>query len=489
LTKTELANTVRDLFGVSTAPIVALPDEHLGASGFDTDAQTLDMSSQLLDQLFTATGAVAADAVAHSSFLTCQPGAQQSDIACARATLEAKLPLLFRRPVTADEVSDLLAVYQSNQAAGFTSAMQLVLQAALLSPSFLYLTYAQSPNPSDTYSLNDYELASRLSYFLWSSTPDTELRGTAQAGTLSKPEVLQAQTRRMLADPKAVAFIDALGSQWLGLSQLTTALRDPAVYPAWSPALRDAMIQETKAFFRSFLTEDKNLPELLTADYSFLDPTLASHYGIAGVTGQAQKVALPEGSHRTGLLTQGSFLALTSTAERSNPIRRGKWVILQVLCTDLPPRPANVAPIPDTPAAETDVRGELAAHRTNPACAGCHSMMDPIGLGLENYDAIGAYRKTYRDGSPIDPSGELPGGATFKDVPGLVRDLLANGTFNRCITRKVLAYALGRDLSMEDRCTSDQVAAAAVSPQKKLSDLVLAIAASTVFRQREGVTP
>jgi len=255
LTRTEIANSVRDLFGVDAAPVAALPVEQLGASGFDTDAQALDMSSQLLDQYLTATEAVATDVIAHTGFVTCQT----ADAACAQQVLEKQLPRIFRRPVTPDDVADLMTVFTTNQQDGFPTAMQLVLQAALLSPSFLYRTFHEPDpsNPAELYTLDDYELASQLSFFLWSSTPDDELLGKADAGELSEPGVLEAEVRRMLADPKGLALIDAFGAQWLGLAQLATATRNPDLYPAWTPALRTAMAQETQTFMRSFLTRTR----------------------------------------------------------------------------------------------------------------------------------------------------------------------------------------------------------------------------------------
>jgi hypothetical protein len=491
LTKTEFSNTVHDLFGVTPAATAMLPQESMGASGFDNDAQGLTMSSQLLDPYITAAENVATEIITSSpqKFLICQPSPQLTADACARKVLETELPAMFRRPVTPDEVSDLLAVYTANQADGFAPAMKLVLEAALLSPNFLYLTYSDpaAATSADVYSLDNWELASRLSYFFWSSTPDSDLLVAAKAGTLAQPAVYDAQVRRMLTDPKGLALIDAFSSEWLGTSQLPTMTRNPMLYPAWNTALSDAMLAETQAFMRSLLTEDKSLRELLTANYSYLDPTLAAYYQIPGVTGTGlQKVTLPPASHRGGLLTQATFLTLTATSERSNPIRRGRWVLIEALCGELPPKPAMVPTLPNTGAAEGNVRMQLAEHRTNPACAGCHTLMDPIGLGLENFDAIGAYRQTYRDGSAIDPAGKLPSGTTFSTPAELEQALVASGDFDRCMTRKLLSYAVNRNLTADDQCVADALAKADVGPDQKLSTVLTGIAHSAPFQQREG---
>jgi hypothetical protein len=489
LTKTEYSNTVRDLFGVTAAATAMLPDEAMGASGFDNDAQGLTMSSQLLDPYMTAAANVANEVITNApqKFLVCQPSAQLTAEACVRKVLETELPILFRRPATADEVNDLSAVYTANQADGFTSAMKTVLEAALLSPNFLYLTYSDPVGSAGVYSFNDYELASRLSYFFWSTTPDADLLAAAKAGTLSQQATYDAEVRRMLAAPKGVALIDAFSAQWLGTSQLPTMTRNPMLYPAWSPMLADAMLAETQAFMRSLLTEDKSIRELMTAQYSYLNPTLATYYQIPGITGTGmQKVMLPASSHRGGLLTQATFLTLTSTSERSNPIRRGRWVLIQALCGELPPKPAMVPALPNTGASEGNVRMQLADHRTNPACAGCHTLMDPIGLGLENYDAVGAYRQTYRDGSSIDPAGKLPGGSTFNTPGELEQALVQDGDFDRCMTRKILSYAVNRNLTDDDQCVADAIAKQDVGPDQKLSTLLLAIAHSAPFQQREG---
>lgn len=397
----------------------------------------------------------------------------------------------FRRPATDEEVDRLCAMAEGVRRDGgsYEEGIQLAIQAVLCSPSFLYRPeFGASGASAGVIPLGDFELASRLSFFLWSSMPDQELFRAAWDGRLSDPAVLEAQARRMLKDPRAQALVDGFAGQWLQIGKLDGATPDPVRYPRFNERLRRAMATETRLFVRSVMEEDRSILDLLDADYTFLNDRLARIYEIEGVEGEEfRRVALPPGSRRGGLLTQASILTSTSNPTRTSPVKRGRWILEQILGTPPPPPP------PDVPALEEGsaelhgtVRERMAQHRTNPGCASCHERMDPLGLGFENYDGIGVFRET--DGSaPIDASGELPSGETFRGAEDLKALLKSRSSeFARCLSEKLMTYALGRGLEYYDRCAVDEVVAALPDDGYKFSRVVVGIVTSDPFRTREA---
>ncbi|MDB6025788.1 MAG: Protein of unknown function (DUF1587)/Protein of unknown function (DUF1592)/Protein of unknown [Verrucomicrobiales bacterium] len=397
----------------------------------------------------------------------------------------------YRRPATKDEIKRLLQFYSLGMKNGehFEGSVQLALQAVLVSPGFLFRGEFQ-PQPNDSseiHRIDDFALASRLSYFLWSSMPDKKLFAEAKNHTLQKN--LVSEVERMLKDPKADALSENFCGQWLQLRHLRQAAPDSDEFPSFDESLRVAMEDETQLFFASILKEDRSVLDFLAADYTFLNQRLASHYQIKGVTGENfQRVHL-EGSERGGLLSQASILTLTSNPNRTSPVKRGKWILENLLGTAPPPPPPDIPPLDDKkgPTVSTSLRQRLEEHRKNPACASCHARMDPIGFALENFDAIGSWRTM--DGKfPVDASGEFATGEKIDGVGALRKFLLEKrrDEFVRCLAEKMLTYALGRGLEVYDRCAVDEIVARMARNEFRFSSLILAITESQPFQFRRG---
>jgi hypothetical protein len=359
-----------------------------------------------------------------------QPG--HHTLACARTNLADLARRAYRRPVTDDEVDGLMHFVQ--MADTIDEGMQLALEAILISPRFLFRI-------EPAVHLDNFQLASRLSYFLWSSMPDDELLQLAAQGRLRDPEVLHAQIRRMLLDPKSRALVENFGGQWLQIRNLDSLQPDPARFPEFTSELRRDMQQETRLFFQSIIRDDRPVADFLSAKYTFLNPRLAAFYGIPNVEGaQFRRVDLPPDSHRGGILTQASVLTVSSYPARTSPVIRGKWILENLFDSPPPPPPPNVPKLDETALGATvTVRQRLEEHRANPACKGCHDRMDPLGFSLENYDAIGHWR-THDGDLPIDAG----------DGPDALKRLLLNDQdqFARCLASKLMTYALGRKASV-----------------------------------------
>jgi hypothetical protein len=389
------------------------------------------------------------------------------------------------------------------------AGIQLALRAVLASPNFLFrieldpLPPKIDPKAKEAevkeaeakareaetrpFTISDWELASRLSYFLWSSMPDEELFRLARARKLHEPSVLEAQTRRMLKDAKARALVDNFAFQWLQLRNLKSFFPDPGRFPNFTEALRSAMQKETEECFAYIIREDRSALEMLSADYTFVNERLANHYGIEGVEGfEFRKVSLKD-SPRGGLLTQASVLAVTSNPTRTSPVKRGKWVLENLLGATIPPPPPGVQELKDDkPGAELTgtLRQRMEQHRTNPSCASCHERMDPLGFGLENFDAVGAWR-TLEGKEKIDASGVLPGGQSFNGPAELKAILLGRkDQFVHCLADKLLTYAIGRGTERTDRCAVDAIARDVAAADYRFSALVLAIVRSEPFQMR-----
>ena len=408
--------------------------------------------------------------------------------ACASKIVAALGRRAYRRPMTGQEQEELVRIAAMVRDSGdsFDESIRVALQAMLMSPNFLFRAEHEVAG-SGAVPVEPHDLASRLSYFLWSSMPDDELMRVADAGTLAKPAVFEAQVRRMLTDPKSEALVDNFVGQWLGLRLLDRRKPDPIHFPTVDDELLDSMLQETTLFARAVIREDRSVLDFLDGRFTFVNGPLARFYGIPGVDGEQYRRVELDGEVRGGILTQGAILTLSSYATRTSPVIRGKWVLENLLGTPPPPPP------PDVPALEeknigvaASLRERLEGHRANPACAVCHVQMDPIGFGLENYDASGAWRD--RDGKfPIDSSGTLPGGTSFKGSKELKQVLRGRADlFTRNLAEKMLTYALGRGLESYDRPTVDAIVQRLGENGYRFSTLVMEIASSRPFRMRRG---
>lgn len=421
------------------------------------------------------------------AILVCNP---ESGEACWTQIMGRLARRAYRRPVTANEVDSLVRFVRLAKADGQSTeqGLQLAIQAMLVSPHFLFRIERDSnPNdPSAVHAISDLELASRLSYFLWSSMPDEPLLQMAEAGKLRQPGALEGQIRRMLADPKAAALADNFAGQWLETRNLDSVKPDPGKFPEWGPELREAMKAETRLFFEHMLRENRPMQEFLSADYTFLNGALAKHYGIEGVEGPEFRRVSVSGQ-RGGILSHGSVLTVSSYPTRTSPVIRGKYVLQNILGTPPPPPPPDVPTLnEESVGSAASLRAQMEKHRTNAVCASCHNRMDVLGFGLENYDAIGRWRT--KDGKfDIDSSGTLPSGKTFT-TPAELRKLLTEDLteFSRCLSEKMLTYALGRGLERYDRRTVDGLVKDVAANGSRFQDLVFAISKSLPFQSRRG---
>ena len=408
----------------------------------------------------------------------------------ARAFLGRFAKRAYRRPVSQDEIQRMvdLARYATQTGASFEESIAIAVQAILTSPHFLY-RWELDPRADDGQTsrpLNDYELASRLSYFLWSSMPDAELFELSDSGALHTPEVLAAQVERMIQDPKAEALVLNFAGQWLQFAGMNSMTPDPDLFPEFDDELRDAMVRESELFFGSIMREDRSITEFLDADYTFVNERLARHYQIEGITGKEfQRVNLGHDSVRGGILTHASFLTLTSNPTRTSPVIRGKWVLEQILGTPPPRPPPDVGELEESKEATeaASLRERMEIHRQKAECATCHAKMDSIGFAFENFDAIGAWRDL--DGRfPIDPSGQLPDGRSFNGPKELIAILKNEETFVRSLIEKMLTFALGRGLEYYDRCAVDNIYAELAADEYRFTVLVQAIVMSDAFQMR-----
>ena len=431
------------------------------------------------------------DTASRRRIFSCHPDRGANDAACAREILSTLARRAYRRPVTADDLETLLSFYRDRRSTdGFEAGIQLALQRMLADPEFIFRVERDPEGvaPHTAYDLSGLTLASRLSFFLWSSIPDETLLDLAVRGELSDPAVLEQQVRRMLADPRSTALIDNFVGQWLLLRNVPNVTPDPNAFPTFDENLREAFRRESELFVESVMREDRSVVDLLGADYTFVNERLAEHYGIPGIYGNRfRRVTLGDG-RRGGLLGHGSLLTVTSYPNRTSPVLRGKWVLENLLGTPPPPPPADVPPLPDRGegGAPATVRELMEQHRKNPVCAGCHASMDPLGFALENFDAIGSWRTTDARIS-IDASGVLPNGAEFEGPSGL-RTLLVNKPeqFVRTLTEKLLAYALGRGVEYYDYPAVRKITRDAADTDYRWSSIVLGIVESTPFQQRSA---
>lgn len=434
------------------------------------------------------------DTPSRRQIFVCRPASAQQEPACAKTIFTNLAHRAFRRPVADADIEPLLHLYEEGRAEGgdFDEGVRRGLQGILVSPDFLFrVEYdPKDATPGSVYRLNDHELASRLSFFLWSSIPDEELLTLADQGKLRDPGVLRAQTRRMMADPKSDALIDNFGGQWLFLRTLANLRPDTDIFTRFDENLRQAFLRETQLFLTHIFRHDRPVLEMLNADYTYLNERLARHYGIPNVYGpQFRQVSLPAGSPRGGLLGQGSMLTVTSYPNRTSVVQRGKWILENLLGAPPPPPPPDVPELKPQAAdgRKLTMREAMEQHRANPVCASCHARMDPIGFALENFDGVGEWRDQ-DGGSPIDGSGRLPNGQEFNGVAGLRRLLADKHTdeFIDTVTEKLMIYALGRGLAPYDRPTVRAVGRQAGERDYRMSAFIEAVVESVPFQMRRA---
>jgi len=477
LNRNEYTATVRDLLNIPVNAGRNLPADGAGGEGFDNAAETLFLSpihaEKYLEAAKIALDYAMKDPKSRAAFLSKEPD--------ARATLSALLPRAFRRPVEQLEVNRYIALFDAAQKRGenYDDSISYAIQAVLISPHFLF----RLEN-----STLDFALASRLSYFLWGGMPDAELLKLAGENKLSDPSVLSAQAIRLLKDQKSVEFAENFVGQWLSIRELGRDIKpDPKVSPEYYDAeIQSGILYEPALFFQEVLIQNEPLTHLLDAPYSVVSNKLARFYNIPSkdLRQQPKRFDMPAGSHRGGLLTMAAVLAVSSYPARTSPVLRGKWILESLLGTPPPPPPPNVPELKEhAGAAPQTLRARLEQHRANPTCAGCHSRIDPLGFGLENYDSLGRWRET-ESGQPIDASGVLPDGTAYIGPVELKRVLLTkkNQVFQN-LTRKLLGYALGRGLTAEDDCAVDQILAVVERNEFRAHTLITEIVRSIPFRQ------
>ncbi len=483
LNAAEYANSLEAVLGVESQVAHNLPAD-APSHGFDNVAAVLTTSPLLLEFYAQATdealdAALGPEGLLRSETASCL--ADHDEARCASELVEQLTTRAWRRPPSTIELARLLAVYDEARALGLDvdGSIGAAMQAVLMSPHFLFRVEGTAPaGESDL--LDAYELASRLSYFLWSAPPDEALLADARSGALLEPEVLEDQARRMLDDPRSVALADNFAAQWLAYRYLDDVFKDTARYPDFTPQLRASMAEEPRLLFLDLLTDNQDLRELLTSDESYIDHHLADLYDLDQPEPGFVRVDLGD-SPRRGVLTQASLLSVLAYPFTTSPARRGSWVLDNLLCAPLAAPPAGVdIPIDGDPASK---REQLEAHRANPACAGCHAAIDPIGLAFEGYDAIGRHR-TSENGLTIETAGTLPSGVEFADPIAMAEAIADDPAFLPCVVQQTMTYALGRGLDARELAEIEGLAVELEERGHGLQELFVLVATSEVFRTR-----
>ena len=495
LTKAEYGNTLHDLFEVDPAIVKELPDEVAGEGYLNTLSplqmeQFLGIADKVLDRALAADGAP--PTAMEKRWFGEAPAAEEDERAAARTVARSLARSAYRRPPSEAELGVLLSVFdlgkQNNLS--YQAALRLMLEAVLVSPQFLFITPApRTEARGGIVPLDDFQLASRLSYLMWATMPDAELSALADEGKLHEPEILKTQVRRLLEDPRARALFDGFGAQWLGLGGLESKTFDLTKFPQLTKEMRQAMYEEARLFFESIVRENRSVVDFVDADYTFLNATLAPLYGLDGlVTGpEMRKVHLAD-RNRGGVLGMPGILATTSMPNRTSAVRRGVWVLEQVLGEEVPPPPPNVPALDkqdkDTVATLT-LRQRTELHRSNAVCANCHKILDPIGFGLENFDAIGRWRDHDDTGGAIDAAGELPGGKHFA-TPEELKAIIAarKDDLAHTLAERLLAYALCRHLEGYDEIIVDQTIESIAKDGYPMQTLITELVTSYPFTHR-----
>lgn len=486
LTRTEYNNTVADLLGDTTKPADDFaPDEEL--LGF---AAGLSVSPLLAEQYMNAAEALSVQATADlPALLGCDPATKSEDT-CANGFIDAFGKGAYRRPLATDERDALRALYMDGKSKyDYRTGIELVMQAVLQSPDFLYrVELGKQTSTPQVVQLTGYEIASRLSYLLWNTTPTPELLAAAAAGELDTPAGIEKHARAMVADPRAHETVRSFHHQWLDLDQLDIKGKDPMVYPEYDDALKASMIEETERYVQDVVFEqDGTVETLLTSRATFIDDKLADLYGMTKPAAAWDSAAL-DGKQRAGLLTQASVLSVYAKSNQSSPVHRGKFVRERLLCQQLSPPPAGLIIVPPDPDPNASTRERFAEHSKNATCAGCHHLMDPIGFGFEHYDGIGRYRDM--DGKfKVDSSGEIKDSrdadGTFDGVIELENKLAQSQEVRECMASEWFVYAFGRSINNDlDTCSREKLFSAFAASGYKIQDLLVALATSDAFRYR-----
>jgi mono/diheme cytochrome c family protein len=440
----------------------------------------------------------AKDTPSRRAIFVCQPTFSADERGCATKILSRMARFAYRRPATNPDVQTLLQFFDDGRRDGgtFDAGIQFALERMLVDPDFLLRVHRDPPSTAhgastqNTYRLSDIEVASRLSFFLWSSIPDERLLAFAEQGQLTNPPTLEKEVRRMLADPRAAdALVNDFAAQWLNLRRVDEVVVDPERYPNYDLSLLQGFQRETELFVGSTLREDRSVVDLLNANYTFVNERLARHYGIPGIYGSRfRRVTLPNPDQRGGLLAEGALLATTSYPDRTSPVLRGKWLLNNIFGLPVPPPPPGVdqnLPESKSGAMPASIRERLAQHRKDPSCASCHSVIDPLGFALENFDVIGGWRTVDESGQPVDASGSTVSGAKVEGLSGLRALLLEQpDQFPRTVTEKLLAYALGRRLEYYDRPAVRKIVRDAAAHDYRWSSIILGIVESPTFLMR-----
>jgi Protein of unknown function (DUF1592)/Protein of unknown function (DUF1588)/Protein of unknown function (DUF1587)/Protein of unknown function (DUF1595)/Protein of unknown function (DUF1585) len=495
LTQSQYNNVVRDLLGDATRPADGFPPDQTTGT-FSNNAASQTVSPLLAQSYQQAAESLAATAITNkSAILPCDP-AKAGEDACAKQFIQTFAKRAYRRPLAQAEVDALVALYTTNrQGATFDNGVQAVLEAVLNSATFLYmpeLGLVDQAKPGNVVPLAPYEMASRLSFFLWNSMPDDALFAAADAGQLATPEQVSAQARRMIADPKAHDATREFFDQWMNLKALAAASKDSATYPAYTTDVKTSMLAETRAFLDYVMWQaDGHVDTLLTAPVSFLDANTAKIYGVPAPNGSGLVKTSLDPSQRGGILTQPAVLTALAKPNQSSPILRGKFVRERLLCQQLPPPPANLVIVPPEVKPGATTRQRFAEHDKNPACAGCHSLMDPIGFGFEHFDGIGMWRTTDQN-LPVDATGTLSSSdvdGPFDGVTDLAKKLATSSAVKDCVATEFYRYTLGRAETDADKCSLDAVKATFASKTYDMKELLVAITVTDAFRYRQEVKP
>ncbi len=499
LNRNEYAATVRDLLNIHFNAGAGLPADGAGGEGFDNAAETLFLSPMHAEKYMEAAQQslqyALSDPKARDAFLT-EPDDNVTPERAAHATLEKFLPRAFRRPANDDELSHYFKQFRKafRDSESYNDAISFALQGVLMSPHFLFRVEHPNEEPAPK-PASGYELATRLSYFLWGSMPDEELFEMASKGQLSNPTYLRNKVLCMLSDKRSSEFSERFVEQWLGTRELGRNVQpDTNLFPTYATAeLKAAIRYEPILFFQDVLAGGRSLLELIDSDFTFLNRTLQEHYrfGIEKLRQHQTRIKLPENSERGGIVTMAAVLAVSSYPHRTSPVLRGKWVLENLLGTPPPPPPPNVPELEEDHAkvSATSLRERLEVHRRDPACASCHDRIDPIGFGLENYDVLGRWRSSDK-GMPIDARGVLPSGEEFEGPQQLKNVLLERkDLFTRNLVSKMLGYALGRGLTLTDQCTVDHIVDELEKNEYNAHTLIVEIVKSVPFRYQPGSDP
>lgn len=504
LNKEEYGNTLRDLLGADPKVADELPDEVFGAGYLNSLSpllmeQFLMTANEVLNRVLAPEGKP--PTATQKRLFGIAPKAGADNRGAALKVITSLTRQAYRRPASESELAVLMQVFDLGIAnkRSYADSLRLVLKGILVSPQFLFITPITEPEAGQAIiPLDDYQLASRLSYLLWATMPDAELGALADAGKLHEPEVLNAQVRRLLADPRSRALFDGFGAQWLGLEKLAGMTFDAAKFPQMTGDMRKAMYEEARLFFENIVRENRSIVEFIDSDYTFLNGTLATVYGLEKeVKGPEMRKVKLSNPNRGGILGMPGILATTSFPNRTSPVNRGVWVLEQVLGEHVPPPPPDVPTLEKqdkTRIEHLTLRQRTELHTTNPTCANCHKILDPIGFGLENFDAIGRWRDQDDSGGPIDAAGELPGDKRFSS-PKELKQIIATRTDELCrnLTERLLAYGLGRQLEGYDEIVVDQLTEAIAKDGYRMQTLITRIVTSYPFMNRrileQGGTP